>query len=276
MGARIWAGGGVLAVALVGCGSGRQLPANDVTRGLSPAVAVRQAVARINGRPLVVHLDISVAYSSSGAPDAIKNRLANASAHGTEDIRVANQNQAVATLNLTTPGGSLHNGELIVDNGTAYFCAIANAGLPCSRVAGPLAQTFTAITSLSRQLAGKNFAGLRYIGYERDGKRYSGTLSSTAATAINGLAQSQSGTSASVGSSHIDLWIDPISGDLTREVSSVPTSIALSEIRADTPGTLIITTTVDARVHISATPITVRPPTSVSGTVSSFGDLLQH
>jgi hypothetical protein len=265
MGARIIVAGGVVCVALAGCGSGQpKLPANDVTKGMSPTAAVDQGLAKLTGRPADIDLTLIIAYEANGTSDKVKQRVSALSTTGTEHIQVASAKRAKASVDV----GPIH-GQLVVYDGVVYF---SKDGSHYKQVVGALGQTFTGLTSLSKQISGKSVAGVRYLGYESDGKHYAGTLSATATNAIGGFSLAQSGVAPSLGASKIDVWIDPTTGNVTKENSYVPTTIDISRISPGAQGTLTIKLTIDTRIKLVAQPVQVqRPP--VSGTASSFAEL---
>lgn len=266
MGRRVIVVGGLAVMAVAGCGSAqRKLPANDVTKGLSPTAAVEQAFAKVNGRPSSVDVSLAIAYEASGTSDTIKKRVAALNAAGAEHLQIASANRAEGSLEI----GPIHNGRLVIYDGAAYF---SKDGSRYVQAVGALAQTFTGLTSLSKQVSGKSVAGMRYVGYEADGKHYAGTLSSTATNAISGFALAQSGVAPAQGASKIDVWLDPSTGVLTREKSFIPTILQISQIAPGRAGTLTINSTIDAKFKLVGQPVLVqRPP--VSGTASSFAEL---
>jgi hypothetical protein len=266
VGTRAIAAGAAATLALAGCGaSERQPPGNDVTKGMSPTAAVEQAFAKLNGRPANVDLTLAIAYEASGTSDQVKQRLAAQSTSGSEHVQVVDANRARATLDI----GPIHNGQLVIYDGVAYF---SGDGTHYKQIVGALGQTFTSLTSLGKQLSGKTVAGVSYVGYENAGKHYTGMLSPTATSAISGFSLAQSGVATAPGASKIDVWIDPATGLATREKSFIPTTIQISQIAPGHPGTLTIKLTIDTRIRLVSQAVPVqRPP--VSGTASSFADL---
>jgi hypothetical protein len=206
-----------------------------------------------------------IAYEANGTSDKVKQRVSALKTTGTEHIQIASDKRAKASLDIAP----IHHGQLVIYDGVVYF---SKDGANYKQVVGALGQSFTGLTSLSKQISGKSIAGVRYLGYESDGKHYAGTLSSTATNAISGFSLAQSGVAQTLGASKLDVWVDPTTGYVTKEHIYVPTTLDTSQISPGAQGTLTIKLTIDTRIKLVAQAVQVqRPP--VSGTASSFADL---
>jgi hypothetical protein len=259
----------VATVALAGCGGGHhKLPANDVTRGLRPLAAVEQGYAKLRGKPSHIGATVNIGYTTdSNVPEEIKSTFAGLSVKEKEDIEVADQHRANATLD----AGPVHGAKIVLYEGTVYFSA---DGKTYKQVTGRLGQLFSGITSMSRQLNGKSLAGVRYVGYESDGKHYSGTLSAAATQAMESLSASQGAPGTTARSAHVDTWIDPETGLVTRQKSDVVAAIDLSKLdQPGATGTVTMHLSSDLEVHDVGKPVVVNRP-AASGTASSWTDLL--
>jgi len=211
---------------------------------------------------------VKISYTAdSDVPKEIKNTFAGLSVKEKEDIEIADQHRANATLD----AGPVHGAKIVLYDGTVYFSA---DGKTYKQVTGQLGQLFSGITSMSRQLNGKSFAAVRYVGYEGDGKHYAGTLSPAATKAMENLSASQGAPGTRQRSAHVDTWIDPKTGLVTRQKSNVVASIDLSQLnQPGATGTVVLTVASDLQVKDVGKPVVVNRP-AASGTASSWPDLL--
>jgi hypothetical protein len=259
----------VATVALAGCGGGhRKLPADDATRGMSPLAAVEQGYAKLRGKPSHMGVAMNISYTTdSNVPEEIKNTFSGLAVKEKEEIAIADQRRANATLDASP----VHGAKIVLYDGTVYFSA---DGETYKQVTGQLGSLFAGITSMSRQLNGKSFAGVRYVGYEGDGKHYSGTLSAAATRAMESLSASQGAPGTTARSAHVDTWIDPKTGLVTRQKSNVVAAIDLSKLnQPGATGTVTMHLSSDLQIHDVGKPVVVNRP-AASGTASSWTDLL--
>jgi hypothetical protein len=183
-------------VALAGCGGSHpKPPAHDATRGMAPLAAVEQGFAKLRARPSRMDLSMDIGYDTGGLSSELKQAFASRGVHAKESMEIAGERRANATMDV----GPVHGGKIVLYDGTVYF---SKDGRQFKQVTGQLGQLFSSLGAMSRQLSGKSFAGVRYVGYEDDGKHYAGALSAAAKQGMESLSAAQGAPGTRRRSSH--------------------------------------------------------------------------